>query len=213
MTVFRSVVIDKGRKHIGSVIIKRKNGESVASEMPIHVKNPKTIGQVNQRTDFTTIIDFAKKNSFVAAFGFTTTKKGQTCMNAMFKEIYKNGTSGASGAKTINYPAVILTRGSLINETGMVVANPGATNLILTFPDSSGTGNAEATDKAFIAVYNVTKNETNFQANIGARSASPIAVHVPASWSGDTVKVYTGFKSANGKLVTSSFFAGSFVLI
>jgi len=212
MTVFRSVVIDKGRKHIGSVVIKRKNGESVASEMPIHVKNPKTIGQVNQRTDFSTVIEFAKVNSQVAAFGFTTTKKGSTRMNAMFKDIFKNGTAGGVGSKTIDYPNVKLTRGSLINESGMVITNVVAGTLVCTYPNSSGTGNALATDKLFVATYNLTKKETNFQAGLAARSASPYNLTIPLSWSGDTVKIYTGFKSVNGKLVTTSFFAGSHIL-
>jgi hypothetical protein len=212
MTVFRSVVIDKGRKHIGSVVIKRRNGENVASEMPIHVKNPKTIGQTDQRQAFTASIDFCKKMSEVAAYGFTGVKKGSTRMNGLMKDVIKNHLTGIAGSKVVDYPNVIVTRGSLINETGMVVTNPAAGNIICTYPNSADTGNAKASDILSVAIYNKTKKECIFQNTGSERSASPYTLPYQTSMAGDDVEIYTMFKSVNGKLVTTSFYAGDFTL-
>ena len=71
MAIIRSIVMGKSRKSIGNVTTQEYGGRTIAREKPASVKNPRTVGQVAQRTKMTNIVA-AWRNQFVALKKFFT---------------------------------------------------------------------------------------------------------------------------------------------
>lgn len=72
MAIIRSTVMGKSRKSIGNVTTQVYGGRTIAREKPANVKNPKTAGQVAQRTKMANIVA-AWRNQFVALKKYFTT--------------------------------------------------------------------------------------------------------------------------------------------
>lgn len=71
MAIIRSTVMGKSRKSIGNVTTQVYGGRTIAREKPASVKNPRTMGQVAQRTKMANIVA-AWRNQFVALKKFFT---------------------------------------------------------------------------------------------------------------------------------------------
>lgn len=72
MAIIRSTVMGKSRKSIGNVTTQVYGGRTIAREKPANVKNPRTQGQVAQRTKMANIVA-AWRNQFVTLKKYFTT--------------------------------------------------------------------------------------------------------------------------------------------
>lgn len=78
-----------------------------------------------------------------------------------------------------------------------------------TWDDNTGSGNAQATDKALLVVYNPAKDESIYDSAGAVRSATSQNLGMPASYVGDDVEAFIGFLSEDGKEVANSVYIGS----
>lgn len=62
-------------------------------------------------------------------------------------------------------------------------------------------------------VYNPDKDKFVTPQGAVVRSALAYSLQLPADWSGDTVEAYLSLASADGELVTDSFYVGSFLVL
>jgi hypothetical protein len=106
---------------------------------------------------------------------------------------------------------VLVSRGNL---TGAVNALATSANGVITlnWADNSGSGNATATDKALIVVLNPTRAESVFDTGGNQRVATTEDITVPADWVGESVEVFLGFITEDGKDVANSSYLGSVVV-
>ena len=110
-------------------------------------------------------------------------------------------------AFTIDFTKVILSKGILPDAGSPAVASTVAGKLTFTWVDNTGTGDALATDMAFVAVFNEALNRWIFRQNTAARNAGTFTLDVPA-FSGKPVQTYIGFISADGSSVSTSLYTG-----
>ena len=75
--------------------------------------------------------------------------------------------------------------------------------------DNSGSGTATQTDKALIVVLNPTRVESVFDTAGNQRVAGTEDIPVPADWVGESVEVFLGFITADGKDVANSVYLGT----
>ena len=178
-----------------------------------HVKNPRSAGQVNQRSKFNLVLNFLQPNVPYIRIGYKSQAAKQTEFNAAFSYHIKNAVTGSYPNYAMDYTKVVVSKGSLTQVTdGAVNWTAAQTKLTFSWTDNSGVGNALATDKAMPFIYNKTKNETIYNTAGATRATHTMDVTVPNNWEGDKVEVYLGMVSEDGALVADSLYLGELTL-
>ena len=193
---------------VGTVVGGSWKGIAYMRSLPMKVRNPRTLPQMNQRSKFATTLRFLKPMTALLRTGWKLYANRQTPFNAAMSYTIANAIKGAYPNYSIDPSKVLISCGSLASAVNAVaVFDSGAINFEWT--DNSGTNNAKPTDKALLAIVNPTKFETVFDTAGALRAEAAQSVPLPANWSGDTVEAYLGFISKNGKEVADSVYLGS----
>lgn len=194
---------------VGTVIGSSWKGISYMRCQAQHVKNPRSSGQVNQRSKFNLVLNFLQPNVPYIRIGYKSLAAKQTEFNAAMSYLLKNAVTGSSPDYALDYTKVLVSQGGLTQVTEAAASWVAAQNkLTFSWTDNSGVGNALATDKAMPFIYNKTKNETIYNTAGATRTTHTMDVTVPNNWEGDKVEVYLGMVSEDGALVADSLYLG-----
>tara|TARA_R100000306_G_C4366869_1_gene138078 strand:- start:219 stop:860 length:642 start_codon:yes stop_codon:yes gene_type:complete len=194
---------------IGNVIGGTWKGIDYLRIKPSSVANPRTEGQVDQRSKFSTVLRFLQPMTDFLRVGFKLYANKMTQFNAAMSYNLNNGVTGAYPNYTIDYANALVTRGNLRGADGGAASSPSAATVDITWTDNSGSGSAMATDKALILLYNATRGESVFTTAGPARSAGAESIPVPPEYSGEDVEVFLGFISEDGSKVANNSYLGS----
>jgi hypothetical protein len=82
----------------------------------------------------------------------------------------------------------------------------------VTWTDNSNQGDATATDKLVLAVYEKTTKTMVYSLNAGTRSEAAANLVVPSFLSGLKVQVWATFASADDKMYATSQYLGAVVI-
>ena len=198
---------------VGTVIGSSWKGISYMRGQAQHVKNPRSAGQVNQRSKFNLVLNFLQPNVPYIRIGYKSQAAKQTEFNAAFSYHIKNAVTGSYPDYEMDYTKVVVSKGGLTQVTdGAVNWTAAQSKLTFSWTDNSGVGNALATDKAMPFIYNKTKNETIYNTAGATRTTHTMDVTVPNNWAGDKVEVYLGMVSEDGALVADSIYFGELTL-
>ena len=194
---------------VGTVIGGSWKGISYMRSQAQSVSNPRTEGQVNQRTKFTLALEFLKPITDAIRVGFKLYAQKQTAFNAAMSYTLANAISGTSFSDyRLEYANALISRGSLTSAAnGAATVSSG--NIVITWDDNSDVGSATSTDKAIIVALNASKSEAITDTAGATRSAGTQTIGVPSDWSGDEVQVYLGFVSEDSKEVANSDYLGA----
>ena len=188
---------------VGTVVGSNWKGTSYMRALALKVKDANTEKQRYQRNKFIITHSFLKTMTPFIRFGYRGYAKRQSEYNAATSYVMKHAMADTKGTPVIDYDKVLLTRGTLTTA-----ANPAAviaeSKASYTWTDNSGTGDAQATDRAMLLVYNKKKNEAVYDVDAAARSAGKAQLDLPAAWSGDALAVYIGFRSEDDRSVANS---------
>ena len=193
---------------VGTVIGGSWKGISYMRSQAQSVKNPRTDGQLSQRSKFALALDFLKPLTDIVRTGFKLYTNKQTAFNAAMSYTLANAISGDYPDYELNFASALISRGALTSATNGAATSANG-SVTVTWGDNTGVGTAKATDKALIAVLNADKGEAVTVSAGEARSTATQTVAVPADWMGEEVQVYLGFISADAKEVANSVYLGS----
>lgn len=197
---------------VGTVIGGSWKGISYMRSQAQSVKNPRTEGQMSQRTKFALALSFLKPMTSLIRVGFKLYARKQTAFNAAMSYTLANAISGVYPDYELNFASVLVSRGALTPAAnGAAVATDG--NIAVSWDDNTGVGTAKATDKTLIAVINPSKAEAITNTAGVARSAGTQTIVMPADWVGDEVQAYLGFISEDSKEVANSVYLGAVEVI
>ncbi|HAT63188.1 MAG TPA: hypothetical protein DCS66_01110, partial [Flavobacteriaceae bacterium] len=73
----------------------------------------------------------------------------------------------------------------------------------------SAEGNANATDKAMVLVYNPSKKESMYIIDGADRTVGSQIITIPSTYAGDTVELFMAFITDDGTQVSNSVYLGS----
>jgi len=178
---------------VGNVIGGTWKGIDYLRIKPSSVANPRTEGQVDQRSKFSTVLRFLQPMTDFLRVGFKLYANKMTQFNAAMSYNLNNAITGAYPNFMIDYASALVTRGNLTGSANGAATSPIAGSVEVTWTDNSGSGSAQATDKALIALLNATRGEAVFTTAGPARSAAAAAIPVPSEYSGEDVEVFLGF--------------------
>ena len=193
---------------VGNVIGSSWNGIAYMRRMPTSFNDPKTLKQKMQRGKFTAVLSALQPVTAFLRVGFKTYAQGRSAFNAAMSHTFKHAITGEYPNYTIDYAKLHVSLGNL---TGAGVATTSVLDgkIELFWNNNSGTGNAQATDKALVVAINPTKGESTYITDGATRASGREELPMPPSWQGDEIKVYLSFISEDGKDVATSVYCGA----
>lgn len=194
---------------VGNVIGGTWKGIDYLRIKPSSVANPRTEGQVDQRSKFSTVLRYLQPMTDFLRVGFKLYANKMTQFNAAMSFNLNNAITGTYPNFTIDYASSLVSRGNLTGADGGAASSPSAATVEVTWTDNSGSGSALATDKALILLYNSARGESVFTTAGPARSVGTESITVPSEYTGEDVEVFLGFISADGSKVANSSYLGS----
>lgn len=192
---------------VGNVVGASWKGIDYIRSLPSSVSNPRTPGQVKQRTKFSMVQSFLTSMIPVIRIGFKNYASKQSAFNAATSYNVLNGVIGEGSDLELDYPNLLISRGSLVSAPSPSVSLN--LNDIIVEWDNSISGNASRTDDVILLIHNKTKGESKYDINMFIRSTGEASTAIPANWNGDTLECYFVFVSEDGKQVSNSVYAGS----
>jgi hypothetical protein len=194
---------------VGTVIGASWKGINYMRSIPQHVKNPRTEGQVSQRSKFALALNFLKPVTGFLRTGWKLYAHRQSPFNAAMAYTLANAITGTYPDYAIDPSKVLVSRGSLAPAARASATPAGTGTITFDWEDNSGVGNAKQTDKALIAVINPAKSEAVYDTAGAERMAVTQDIIVPADWVGEDVETYIGFISEDSKEVANSVYLGT----
>lgn len=194
---------------IGNVIGGTWKGIDYLRIKPSSVANPKTEGQLDQRSKFAKVLHFLQPMTDFLRVGFKLYAIKMTEFNAAMSYNLFNAVLGAYPNYTIDYPNALVSRGNLKGVANGTANSTSVAEIDITWDDNSSSGNALATDKSLILILNPDKKESIYTTSGPDRTAGSETLNLPAEYTGDVVEVYLGFVSADGTKVSNSTHLGS----
>ena len=196
---------------VGTVVGASWKGIAYMRSLPQKVKNPRTLGQRMQRSKFSLALALLQPITAFLRTGWKLYAHKQSPFNAAMSYALANAITGTYPDYGIDTSKVLVSRGALTPAANGSAAVASG-NIVLSWDNNSGINSAKATDKALIAVLNLEKGEAITNAAGAERTTGTQTVVLPADWSGDSVEVYLGFISDDGKEVANSVYLGSITI-
>lgn len=167
------------------------------------IKNPRTERQVAQREKLKFIVKALKPFENIINLGFRHANISP--MNAAVSYNIKNAVAGTNPSFTLDYQKFVFCSGRL---PSVVAAEAAASSGSIAIDFEYVTG--ADTDIAVAVGINKTTNEVVVCEDAeNIRENASTTLTTPASWSGAQVACYVFFKSADGRDVSDSFYAGT----
>lgn len=193
---------------VGNVIGGSWKGIDYMRIKPSSVANPKTEGQVSQRTKFTAALQFLQPLKDFVKVGYKGYANKMTEFNSAMSYILGNAITGEAPDFTIDYSAALLSRGGLPGALNATAISTVPGSISVNWADNTLNGTASATDKSLIALYNADKMEAIFTLDGASRATGAQSLVVPDNYSGDDVHAFISFQSADGNSISNSIYIG-----
>lgn len=194
---------------VGNIIGGSWKGIDYIRIKPSSVANPRTEGQVNQRNKFTVTLEYLQPNKAFIKVGYKAFATQKTEFNAAMSYVLNNGIGGVAPDFTVDYSNALLSRGSLSGVLNPTTDLSTAGQVSFAWDDNSAEGNANATDRSMVLVYNPTKKESIYILDGADRTVGAQDVTIPSTYAGDTVELFMAFVSDDGTQVSNSVYLGS----
>ena len=197
---------------VGNVIGGNWKGIDYMRVKPSNIANPQTEGQVTQRAKFTTVLDFLQPMKEFLKVGYKDYATKMTPFNSAMSYNLKNAVSGAFPNYAIDYQSALISRGGLSTALNPLASNGGGmSEVIFSWDNNSGEGNASESDTSMLLVLNPNKKEAIYVLQGATRALAGFNVNVPINFAGDELHCFVSFISQTGK-VSNSKYAGLVVL-
>jgi hypothetical protein len=188
---------------ISNVVGSSWKGKAVIKSKPLSVSNPRTAGQVAQRTKMSNIVAFSRE-----------------ILTGIIKPCWDRFAVGESGYNAFVkenialFPAAMPSpAANLVISKGKMGATPisgnecgiGTALVVVQWSDDSGSGFKTATDTAMVVVVNVTQGVVGVSSAVAVRSESEVTVFMPSNiGSLDVLHIYLAFRRADGTVVSNT---------
>ena len=193
MGVTKSAMKIHWRGQVGGLVGSHQYGQDTWRSMADSVANPNTEGQQIARAKFSAVSKGAAALGYLYRLGYKMFIGNGRGPRALFsKQLYDNALIGdLQSGFSIDPTKVELSKGSLTPAHSIAASvAPATQSCTVSWSDNSGVGDAEATDKLCVSLYNMTKQETIDFQDVATRAAETASMNYDASWAGDTMYVY-----------------------
>ncbi|MGY5846585.1 DUF6266 family protein [Salegentibacter sp. HM20] len=208
MGIIRQGVLGGISGKIGNIVGASWKGINYLRIKPASLANPRTPLQVNQRNKFQAVLEFLQPNLGFLKVGFKYLANKQSAFNAAMSYTLNNAITGIAPNFSVDYAQALVSRGNLPGVLNGAANFSASGQIGFSWDDNTG-GEAVATDRAMLLVYNPAKKESTYTVEGVGRSAEAETLAIPGSYAGDTVHVYMAFVSEDGTKVSNSAYLGT----
>jgi hypothetical protein len=199
MAIVQNPITGRTRKKFGTAVFSKHYENNTMRSRPIQVSNPRTEGQVMQRSKFAQTVDLIRQVLPVVNDAYSNTLKNMSPFNKIVslnvKSIFAEGTN------EIDY-----TKVQFCDNEGSNVRNVELTcedDQVVSFIWEPNTINqAELDEPVSIILVNCIKNKAINYPAVALRSENAASVIAPVEWVGDMVAAYfstTDYTTSNPK--------------
>jgi len=194
---------------VGPVVGATWRGKEVMRSLPKKSNRLATTFQQQQRSKFTMTTEFLGGVQPVIKRYFGSDSGLKTRRNQAMSYLMKEAIVFNDPNYEWDYTKILISKGDLLGiNNGAVTAGTGQ-NLDFSWTDNSGQGEALATDKLVVVVYEPTSKATVYSLNAGGRSSGNATLALPNFLSGLEVLVWATFVSTDDKLFATSLYLGA----
>jgi len=188
---------------IGGIVGSSWKGINVIKTKPLSVANPKTAGQVAQRTKFSNTVAFAGVILATVIKPLWDRFASKMSGYNAFVETNINLFAAASPSPAAD---LVISKGKMSKTTILTGESSEAGNTVtLTWPNDAGEGFKLAADEAYIVIVNETDEFVEAFETAVLRSALTAEVEPSiAIDEGVTMNVYLAFKRSDGTIVSNT---------
>ena len=198
---------------VGTVIGGNWKGIDYMRSIPASVTQPNSPAQLDQRSKFTTVIEFLKPLTSLLRIGFKNQAVKMTEFNAAMAYNLRNAISGIYPAYAIDYANALISEGTLPEALNPTAVSAVAGKIAFTWGDNSSDGSAKGDDKVILVVYNPVKKKAVNVLGGNTRTSGSQVITLPASFSGDEVQCYIAFQNANQSVMSNSQFVIGLIVL
>lgn len=200
------------RGKVGNVIGGNWKGIDYMRVKPTSVANPKTPGQVGQRTKFSAILQLLQPMKDHIKIGYKNFAIKKTEFNSAMSYNLNNAIVGEHPNISIDYSKVLVSRGKLAEARDASSSSNAIGQIQINWSDNSDESSANSNDKVFLLVYNKSKGESISIVSDIVRTAESLDLELPDSFHGDAVEVFLSFISDDENTVSDSKYAGEVIV-
>ena len=212
MAIVQNPITGRTRKKFGNAVFSEQFGKNTMRTKPVKVKNPRTVGQVNQRSKFSIMVAESRKLLALLKVSFKSMTMSMSAFNAFIKSNIKTAITGSHGNYSISYPDLVIAKGPLpqISTFSSSVELSGAIKRQWTPPiDPNDPAN---NDLLYVATYSTTAKQWFFGLTTTTRLDGTHSQTLPGTWTAGPVHTYSFFVNAASTSNTDSVYNGSVTL-
>ena len=187
MAIVQNPVTGRSRKKFGTAVFSKHYEQNTMRTKPLQVKNPRTEGQVMQRSKFAQTVDLIRQVLPVINEAYSGMLKNMSPFNKIVSLNAKNAFN--EGTSEIDYTKVQFcdNEGSSVRNVEMTCED----DQVITFTwDPNTAVQAELDAPISIILVNCSKNKAINFANVALRSENAASITAPVEWVGDVVAAY-----------------------
>jgi hypothetical protein len=208
MGTYKKGILGSFSGKVGTVVGSSWNGIDYMRSLPRVSSKAPTDLQLVQRAKMGLAAGFLRPISALVNVGYKSLAVKQSGYNVATAQVISEAISGIYPDLVIDYPNVLISKGTLTGAWGPAVTSTGG-NLNVTWQDNSTSGTAKPTDKAVLLVYNELQSQYVFILDGDARSLLGDTLVLPTDFLGDEVHVWIAFYAADKKTISTSLYIGT----
>lgn len=197
---------------IGNIVGGTWKGIDYMRIKPANVANPRTPGQLDQRSKFALVLNFLQPMTEFLRVGYKLYAIKMTEFNSAMSFILFNAVSGDYPDYAIDYSKALVSKGNLTSAQSPTALATSPGKVAFSWVDNTGNGFAAPTDKALLLLYNPAKKEAVYTTAGATRSSGGQELSIPLNYEGDLLEAFIGFISADNKSVANSVYVGSVLI-
>ena len=213
MATYNKGILGAFSGKVGPVVWANWRGKDVMRSLPKKSKRRASAIQMQQRQKFGMVSELLNGLQPVIKRYYGSDGGLKTRRNQLMSYLLKEALLYNDPDFEWNFTKVLVSRGDLLGiNAGSVSAVSGGI-LDFEWTDNSAQGEAEATDKLVVVVYEPTSKTTVYSLNAGSRDAEAAALALPDYLTGLAVHVWVLFAAVDDKRFATSTYLGTTTVI
>lgn len=191
---------------VANVVGSSWKGIAVIKSKPLSVANPKTAAQVENRTQFSEAVKFAKAILVATIKPLLDRIAVQMSGYNFFVSLNKDFFDVTG---LVSFADLVISQGTVTAGSGLTsVNNDLADTQDLSWNDNTGDGDALANDVLYGCLYNAAKNISMPIPSAALRSDAMYSAAIPVDWvAADGIHTYIAFRRADGSRASNTAYA------
>jgi hypothetical protein len=197
MAIVQNPITGRTKKKFGTAIFSKQYGKNTMRAKPLEVKNPRTEGQVKQRTKFKTIVDLIRQVLPLINEVYAGSLKKMSPYNKVTGYNVKNAFVGEP--PVLDHTKVVLCHfeGSTISNVSLTAQADQVMDIIW---DPNTTEPEELTKALSFVLFNCSTGAGIVFRDVVPRSTGAASLTVPPSWVGEMTSLHVVTTDVNQKV-------------